>query len=61
MTPSPGGTSCIENAEIDLRAIAQFLAATIDEDAFKRDLLGDDKKHTDQDFTGLVLTGDDAA
>ncbi|HEX5637194.1 MAG TPA: FAD-dependent oxidoreductase [Gammaproteobacteria bacterium] len=61
MTPSPGGTSCIENAEIDLRAIVKFLDATIDEDAFKRDLLGDDKQHTDQDFTGRVLTGDDAA
>lgn len=61
MTPSPGGTSCIENAEIDLRAIVKFLGANIDEDAFKRDLLGDDKKHTDQDFTGVVLTGEDAA
>lgn len=61
MTPSPGGTSCLENAEIDLRAIVKFLDATIDEAAFKRDLLGDDKQHTDQDFTGRVLTGDDAA
>ena len=61
MTPSPGGTSCIENAELDLREIAKFLDATIDEDAFKRDLLGDDKKHTDKDFTGRVLSGDDAA
>ncbi|MDQ1362561.1 MAG: hypothetical protein QG652_421 [Pseudomonadota bacterium] len=61
MTPSPGGTSCLENAELDLRVIARFLGVSIDEDAFKRDLLGDDKKHTDQDFTGRVLTGDDAA
>jgi malate dehydrogenase (quinone) len=61
MTPSPGGTSCIENAEIDLRAIASFLGATMDEDAFKRDLLGDDKRHSDKDFTGVVLSGNDAA
>ena len=61
MTPSPGGTSCLENAELDLRAIAEFLNATINEDDFKRDLLGDDMKHTGRDFTGRVLSGDDAA
>jgi malate dehydrogenase (quinone) len=61
MTPSPGGTSCLENAELDLRAIARFLNSNIDEDAFKRDLLGDDKQHTGNDFTGRVLTGEDAA
>lgn len=31
MTPSPGGTSCLENAEKDMRLIAQRLGATIDE------------------------------
>jgi len=61
MTPSPGGTSCLENAELDLRVIVKFLNATINEDEFKSDLLGDDKKHTDKDFTGRVLSGDDAA
>ena len=61
MTPSPGGTSCLENAELDLRVIVKFLNATINEDDFKSDLLGDDKKHTGKDFTGRVLSGDDAA
>ena len=31
MTPSPGATSCLENAEIDLRLVAGFLGAKIDE------------------------------
>ena len=61
MTPSPGGTSCLENAEIDLRIIIEHLGAHIDENAFKRDLLHEDHKHTDTDFTGRVLSGDDAA
>jgi len=61
MTPSPGGTSCLENAEIDLRIIARHLGASIDEGAFKKDLLGEDRKHTGSDFTGRVLSGDDAS
>ena len=61
MTPSPGGTSCLENAEIDLRIIVEHLGARIDEAAFKRDLLGEDHVHTDSDFTGRILSGDDAA
>ena len=32
----------MENAEIDMRAIAAYLGATIDEDAFQKDLLGED-------------------
>jgi malate dehydrogenase (quinone) len=36
MTPSPGGTSCLENAEQDMRAMAAFLGARIDEEAFRR-------------------------
>lgn len=31
MTPSPGGTSCLENAETDMRLIAARLQANIDE------------------------------
>ncbi len=61
MTPSPGGTSCLENAEIDLRTIIKHLGASIDEVAFKQDLLGDDHRHTGTDFTGRVLSGDNAA
>ncbi len=61
MTPSPGGTSCLENAELDLRVITKHLNATIDEDAFKRDLLVDDAEHTEYDFTGRILSGGDAA
>ncbi|MDX1334804.1 MAG: FAD-dependent oxidoreductase [Gammaproteobacteria bacterium] len=60
MTPSPGGTSCLENAELDLRTVCEYLDASIDEAAFKRDLLQDDEQHDDADFTGRVLSGDDA-
>ena len=61
MTPSPGGTSCLENAEIDLRTIAEHLGANIDEIALQKDLLVDDHKHDTDDFSGLVISGDDAA
>jgi len=57
MTPSPGGTSCIENAEIDMRTVAKFLELNVDEDAIKKDLLGDDVQHNNDDFPGKVITG----
>ncbi len=60
MTPSPGGTSCLENAEIDLRIIAKHLSADIDEDALQKDLLFDDQQHSTDDFSGVVIRGDDA-
>jgi malate dehydrogenase (quinone) len=60
MTPSPGGTSCLENAELDLRTVCEHLSAHIDEEGFKKDLLRDDTQHDDEDFTGRVLTGEDA-
>jgi malate dehydrogenase (quinone) len=60
MTPSPGGTSCLENAEIDLRIIVDYLNANIDEQAFKKELLGEDSQHDDSDFTGRVLSGEGA-
>lgn len=56
MTPSPGGTSCMENAEIDMRAVAAYLGANIDERLFRRELLGEDSGHDQADFTGRVLT-----
>ena len=31
MTPSPGGTSCLENAETDMRLIAGRIGASINE------------------------------
>jgi malate dehydrogenase (quinone) len=58
MTPSPGGTSCLENAELDLRTIAEYLNASIDEEALKKDLLGEDSQHEGQDFPGAVLPGE---
>lgn len=61
MTPSPGGTSCIENAELDMRTIAKHLGATIDEEAMQKDLLGDDHQHDKDDFAGIVISGADAA
>ena len=56
MTPSPGGTSCLENAEIDMRTIVKYLGATIDEDALQKDLLINDHKHNADDFSGVVIT-----
>ena len=38
MTPSPGGTSCLENAETDMRLIASRLGATINESQLKQTL-----------------------
>ncbi len=61
MTPSPGGTSCVENAEIDLRIIARHLAASIDEAAFKQDILGHDQQHGFADYPGRVLDEDNPA
>jgi malate dehydrogenase (quinone) len=61
VTPSPGGTSCLENAELDMRTIAAFLGARVDEDAFRQELLRDDTEHRASDFPGRVLTGEDAA
>lgn len=56
MTPSPGGTSCIENAEIDMRNIVKHLAAKIDEEAFKKDLLVDDHQHNADDLASFVIS-----
>lgn len=39
MTPSPGGTSCLGNAEKDLYLAQKFLGFNIDKEAFERDLL----------------------
>ena len=55
MTPSPGGTSCMENAEIDMRAVAAFLGATIDEASFRKDLLGEEQEHNFDNFAGHML------
>lgn len=55
MTPSPGGTSCLENAEFDMRAIAAFLGARIDEAAFRAELLGEQTEAARKDFTGHML------
>jgi len=58
MTPSPGGTSCLENAEIDLRTITAYLGACIDETALQEDLLVDDLRHDGDDFSGVIISGD---
>jgi len=36
MTPSPGASSCLENAEKDMRLVVEYLAANIDEDKLQR-------------------------
>lgn len=38
MTPSPGATSCLANAERDLEAVTQFLGATFDKERFLAEL-----------------------
>lgn len=38
MTPSPGATSCLQNAEQDLRILSGHLGCTIDEQGLQRDL-----------------------
>lgn len=39
MTPSPGGTSCLGNAEKDMYLIASYLNCNIDKEAFEEELL----------------------
>ena len=39
MTPSPGGTSCLGNAEQDMRLVTEHLGARVDWNAFERELL----------------------
>lgn len=38
MTPSPGGTSCLENAEADLRLVSEYLGAKVDEEKLQQTL-----------------------
>jgi malate dehydrogenase (quinone) len=38
MTPSPGATSCLDNAEQDLDSVAQHLGASFDEARFRAEL-----------------------
>jgi len=38
MTPSPGATSCLGNAEKDLDIIVEFLGAKADKDKLNKDL-----------------------
>jgi len=61
MTPSPGATCCLENAEVDMRKVAEFLGANVDEEAFARDLLGGDRRHESSDLPSHIITGADAA
>ncbi|GEK48872.1 FAD-dependent oxidoreductase [Halomonas pacifica] len=39
MTPSPGGTSCLGNAEKDMYLAQEFLGFNVDKETFERDLL----------------------
>lgn len=61
MTPSPGATCCLENAEVDMRAAATFLGATVDEERFARDLLAGDRRHVVSDLPVHIISGPDAA
>jgi len=55
MTPSPGATCCLENAEVDLRAVAKFLDAKVDDEAFADDLLAGDSQHAENDLPMYML------
>jgi malate dehydrogenase (quinone) len=61
MTPSPGATCCLENAEVDMRAVAAFLGAKINEERFERELLMGDHRHALADLPAHVISGPDAA
>ncbi len=61
MTPSPGATCCVENAEVDMRTIAEFLGAKVDEARFAKDLLIDDRRHVSNDLPAHIISGADAA
>ncbi|MCG6968063.1 MAG: FAD-dependent oxidoreductase [Chromatiaceae bacterium] len=61
MTPSPGATCCLENAEVDMRAVAGFLGAAVDEDRFAQDLLIGDQRHATEDLPSHIISGADAA
>ncbi|ACL73678.1 FAD-dependent oxidoreductase [Thioalkalivibrio sulfidiphilus] len=61
MTPSPGATCCLENAEVDMRAVAQFLGAKVDEERFARDLLRGDSRHAASDLPTHLISGEDAS
>ena len=60
MTPSPGATCCLENAEVDMRSVAEFLGATINEERFAADLLKGDTQHHAEDLPVRLITGQDA-
>ncbi len=60
MTPSPGATCCLENAEVDMRSVAGFLGANIDEERFAADLLKGDTQHQAEDLPVRLITGEDA-
>lgn len=38
MTPSPGATSCVGNAEIDIKEVAEYLGCKFDNDRFRAEL-----------------------
>jgi len=60
MTPSPGATCCLENAEVDMRSVAEFLGANIAEERFAADLLKGDTQHHAEDLPVRLITGEDA-
>lgn len=61
MTPSPGATCCLENAEVDMRAVAGFLGAAVDEERLASDLLVNDQRHDSADLPSHIIRGADAA
>jgi malate dehydrogenase (quinone) len=44
MTPSPGATSCLGNAEKDMRIIAGYLQCKIDEESLQAELYTENRR-----------------
>ena len=42
MTPSPGATSCLGNAERDIKTVCEYLNLSFDEERFKKELTDDE-------------------
>jgi len=46
---------------VDMRAVAQFLGATVEEERFARDLLLNDQRHERGDLPAHIISGANAA
>jgi malate dehydrogenase (quinone) len=54
VTPSPGGTCCLGNAEVDLEAIATRLNCRVDRDLLRSELHGREEYDEDKRRTSML-------